>query len=107
MPVLFTEYHKSKVCQVLMKMQHRHMVCRKLHICHDLDLDQNVNDNSYPSPLLRDAFDTNHKMVMLGIGWYHNKVSHICVQHQYYPEHDTLCLYIFINWIFSCIFPDQ
>ena len=43
MPVLLTEYCKSKVCQELMYMQHRHMVCGKLHICHDLDLDQNVN----------------------------------------------------------------
>ena len=49
----------------------------------------------------------NHKMVMLGIGWYHNTFSHLCVQHQKYPEHDTLCLSILFDWIFYCIFLDQ
>ena len=42
--VFLTEYQKSKVCQVFMYMQHRHMICGKLHICHELYLDKNVND---------------------------------------------------------------
>ena len=70
------------------------MVCAELHIFHDLDLYQNVNDNDYPTPLIHEALDVKHKMVMLGIGWYHNIFSHICVQRQHYPEHDTLCLSI-------------
>ena len=77
-PVLLTEYRKSKVCQSLMYMQHRHMVCGEFHICHDLDLDQTVNFSAYPTPLLHEALDLNHKMVMLGTGWYHNTFSHMC-----------------------------
>ena len=95
------------VGQALMYMQHSHMVFGELYICHDLDLDQNLNDNDYPIPLLHEALDVNHKMVMLGIGWYHNTFSHLCVQHQHYPEHDTLCLSIFFYWIFFCLSPDQ
>ena len=106
-PVLLTEYQKSMVVQALMYMQHRHMVWGKFHICRDLDSDQNVYDNAYPTPLLHEALDVNHKMVMLGIGWYHNTISHICVQHQHYPEHDTLCLSILFHWIFCCFPPDQ
>ena len=83
------------------------MVCGEFHICHDLVLDQTLSDNAYSTPLLHEALDVNHKMVMLGIGWYHNTFSHICVKHQHYPEHDTLCLSIFFYWIFSCILPDQ
>ena len=101
--VSLAEYHKSKVCPALMYIQHRHMVCGEWHTCHDLVLDQNVNDNSYSTPLIHKVLDTNHKMIILGIGWYHNKFSHLCVQHQHYPEHDTLCLYILFYWIFSCI----
>ena len=80
---------------------------RKLHIFHDLDLDQNVNDNAYPDPLIREALDMNYKILMLGIGWYHNTFSHISVQHQHYPEHDTLCLSILLYWLFSCCTHDQ
>ena len=103
-PILLTEYRKSNVCQALMYMQHSHMVCVELHIRHDLDLDQNVNDNSYSTPLIHEALDVNHKMVTLGIGWYHNTFLHLCVQHQLYPEHDTLCMSILFYWIFSCIY---
>ena len=94
-PVFFTEYPKSKVCQALMYMQHRHMVCSEFHICHDLVLYQNVNNNAYQTSLLHEALDVNHKMVILGIGCYQNTFSHICVQHKHYPEHDTFCLFIF------------
>ena len=107
MPVSLTVYQKSKIFPVLMYIQHRHMVCGELHICHELFLDQNVNDNTYSTPLLHEVLDVDHKMVMLGIGWYHNTFSHICVQHQHYPEHDTLCLSIFFYWLFSYILPYQ
>ena len=107
MPFLLTEYRKFVFGQALMYLQHRHMVCGKFHICHDLDLDQNVNYNYYPTPLLHEALDVNHKMVTLGIVSYHNIFSHICVQHPHYPEHDNLCLSIFFYWIFSYISPDQ
>ena len=53
--------------QAFMYMQHRHMVCGELQICHDLDLDQNVNDNYYTTPFLHEALDVNHKMVMSGL----------------------------------------
>ena len=99
-PVLLTEHHKSMVGQALMYMQHRNMVCNEFHICHDLYLDQNVNDNAYPTLLLHEALDMNHKMVMLGIGLYHNKFSHLYVRHQHYPEHDTLYLSILLFWLF-------
>ena len=83
------------------------MVCSELHICHDLDLDKNVYDNDYPTPLLHEDLGGNHRMVMLGIGLYHNKFSHLCVKHQHYPENDTLCLSILFYWIFSCLYPDK
>ena len=103
-PVFFTEHRKSMTVQALMCIQHRHMLCGKFHICHDLDLDQNLNDNAYPTPFLHEALDVNQKMVMLGIGWYQNICLYLWVQHQHYPEHDTLCLSIFFCWIFP-VFP--
>ena len=87
-----------------MYMQHRHMVCGELHICRDLVLYQNVNDNSYSTPLLHKALDVDHEMVMLGIGWYKNTFSHLCVKLQHCPEHDTLCMSILFYWIFSHIY---
>ena len=106
-PFSFTEYHESKVCQALTYIQHRHMVCGKLHICHDLVLDQNVNYNAYSTLFIHEVLDVDHKIVMLGIVWYHNTFSHICVQYHNYPEHDTICLSIFFYWIFSYILPDR
>ena len=106
-PVLLTEDRKSKVCPALMYIQHMHMVCGKLHIFHHLVLYQNVNDNDYSTPLLHEALDVNHKIVILVIVWYHNTCSHLFVQHQHYPEHDILCLSIFFYWLSSCIFPYQ
>ena len=75
MPVLLTEYRKYIVGQTLMYIQHRQMVCGKFHICHDLDLDQNVNDNAYPTPLRHEALDVSHKMVMLVIILYQSKID--------------------------------
>ena len=69
-----------------MYIQHMHTIGGKLHICHDLVLDQNLNDNAYSIPLLREALYVDHKMVMLVIGWYHNTFSHLCVQHQNDPK---------------------
>ena len=54
-------YQKSKVIQAFIYMQHRHMLCGELHICHDLFLDQNVNDNAYSTPYLHEAYDVDHK----------------------------------------------
>ena len=61
-----------------MYKQYKHMVYGELHILQFLDLDQNVNDNAYSTPLLHDALYVEHKMVMLGIGLYHKKI-HIFV----------------------------
>ena len=88
-------------------MQHRHMVYGKLHIRHDLFLDQNVNDNAYSTPYCHKDFDLDHKMIMLVIVSYYNTFLLLFVQHQHYPEHDTLCMYIFLYNIFFCILPDQ
>ena len=98
--VLLNEHRKSMVGQALMYVQHSHMVCGELHICHDQDLYQNIYDNAYPTPLLHEALDGNHRMVILVIGWYHNTFSHLCVKHKHYPEHDTLCLSIFFLALF-------
>ena len=107
MPVLFTEHRKSMVGQALMYTKHSHMVCGKSNICHDLDLDQNVYYNAYPTPLLHEYLDMDHKMVMLEIGWYHNTFSNLCIQHHHYTEHNTIGLSIFFYWIFYCISFDQ
>ena len=65
------------------------------------------NDNSYSIPLLHEALDVDHKMVILGTGLYQNKFSHLCVQHHHYPEHNPLCLYILFHWFFFGNYPDQ
>ena len=88
-------YQKSKACQALMNMKHRHMVCGELHTCHDLVLDQNVNDNAYSTPYRHKALDVDQKMVMLGIILYYNTFSLICDQQKNYPEHDTPCIFLF------------
>ena len=90
-----------------MYMQHRHMVWSKSHICHDLVLDQNANDNAYSTTFLREALDVDHKMAILVIGLYYNTFSHIFVQHHHYNDHDILCLSILFFWFFFHILPDQ
>ena len=95
------------VCISLMYMQHRHMVYKKLHIHHYLVLDQNANDNAYTTPLHNEVWNVNHKMVMIRIDFCYNTFSHLCVKHQNYPEHNTLCMYIFFHWLFFCILPEQ
>ena len=106
-PISLNVYQKSRVGKALMYIQHMHMVCGELHICHDLVLDKNLNYNAYSTPLLHEALDVDHKMVILGIGLYYNTCSHICVQHQNYNEHDILCLFIFFYWLSFFILPDQ
>ena len=101
MPIFLNGYRKYKVCQALIYTQQRHMACSKLHICHDLYLDQNANDNAYQTPLLHEALDVNNRMVMFVIGLYQNKFSHLCVENQHYLENDTICVSIFFYWIFS------
>ena len=91
-------YHISRFCLVLMCMQHNHMVNGKLHIHHYLVLDQNANDNSFSTPLRHEVWNVDHKMVIMGIDLCYKIISHIGVQHQHYPEHDTACLSIFFPW---------
>ena len=62
-----------KFCQELMYIQHKNMVCGKLHIFHDLFFDQHVNGNDCSTHLLHEALDVDHIMVMLVIGLYYNK----------------------------------
>ena len=100
-------YHKYKVGRALVCMQHRHISCREFHICHDLVLYQNVNDNSFSSPLFHEALDVDHKILILVIGLYHNTFSLLCVQHRHCTEHDTLCLSIFFYWVCFCPLPNQ
>ena len=49
--------------------------------------------------LRHDVLNVDHKMIMLGIGLCYNTFSHICVQHQHYPKHDTICLFTFFPLI--------
>ena len=83
------------------------MVCDELNICHDLVLYQKVIDNAYSTPLHHEALDVEHQMVILGIVLYHDVFLLLFVQHQYYPEHDTLCLSVFLYWLLFCIYPYQ
>ena len=74
-------HQKSKVGQEFMYMQHRHMECGESNICHDLGLDQNIDDNAYSTSFIYEDLDVDHKMVMMVIGLYHNTILHLCVQH--------------------------
>ena len=107
LPIYFMVYQISKVCIAFMYMQNRHRIYDKLHIHHELVLDQSASDNAYSSPLRHGVWNVEQKMIMLGIGLCYNNFSHICVQHQNYLEHDTVCLSILFPWIFFCILPDQ
>ena len=86
-----------------MYMQHKHMVYVELHIYHYLVLDQTVNDNSYSTPLRHEVCNVYHKMAIMVIDLCYNIFSYLGVQHQNYPEHDTVCLYIFFPWTIYCI----
>ena len=100
-------YHKYKVGRALMYMQHKNMVCGKLHIFHYLFLDQNINVNAYSTPFLYEDLDVDHKVVMMGIGLYQNIFSLLYVQHKHYTEHDTLYLCNLFYWLFLFICPDS
>ena len=100
-------YQIFKVCIALMYMQHKQMLYGELHIRHYLVLDKNANVNAYSTPLRHEVWNVDHKKLMLGIDLCHNIFSQICVQHQHYPEHDTVCLSVFFPWTFFCICPDH
>ena len=83
------------------------MVYGKFHRYHYQVLDQNAIDNSN-SALLRHKFcNVDHKKVMQGIDLCYNNFSHLRVQHQNYPESDTVCMFIFIPLIVYCFCPYQ
>ena len=71
-PVYLIVYLISKVCIVMMYMQHRHMVCDEFHRHHYLDLDQNSSNNTYLSPLRHEFCNVDHRMVMLNIYFCYN-----------------------------------
>ena len=100
-------YQISNVCLELMYMQHTHMVYGELYRHHYLVSDKNASDNTYSAPLCHEVFNVECKMVMMGIDFCYNKLSYLCVQHQHYLKHDTVCLYIFFPFIVYCFFPDQ
>ena len=62
-------YHKSKIGQALMYIQRKNMVCREFHMCHDLFLDQNENDNAYSTPLRNEALYVDRKNGNVG-NWF-------------------------------------
>ena len=97
-------YHISKVCITFIYMQHKHMVYGELHIHYYLVLDKNSNDNAYSNPFRHEVWNLEHKIVMLGIDLCYKTFSHIGVQHQHYPEHDIVCLFIFFPLIFFVFF---
>ena len=48
----------------------------------------------------------DYKVVIQGIDLCYNKPSHLGVQHQHRPEHDTFCISIFLHKLFI-FFHDQ
>ena len=46
------------------------MVYNEIHIYPYLFFDQNANDNAYSTPLLHEVCNVDHKMIVLGIGFY-------------------------------------
>ena len=98
--VYFMVYHISKFHLALMYMQYMRMVYREFHRHHNLVLDQSVSDNAYSNPLRHEVWNVDQKIIMLGIGSCYNIFSNIFVQHQYYLEHDAVCLSILFLWIF-------
>ena len=93
-------YQISRVYISLISMQHRHMVYLKVHRRHYLVLDQSARDSNYLSLLCYEAWNLDHKMVILGISLCYNLFSNICVKDNHYLEHGTVCLSIFFPWIF-------
>ena len=83
-----------------MYKQHTHMVYSELHILPYPVLYQNANDNSYSTPLRHEVWNMDQKMIILGIDLCYNTFSRLGVQHQHYPEHDTVCLFILFPRIF-------
>ena len=76
---------------------HMHMVYGGFHRHHYLVLDQNASDNIFSTPLCHEVWNVDHKMVMQVIYFCYNTFSHLCLQHQHYLEHDTVCLSIFYS----------
>ena len=70
-------YQQSVFGPALVYMKHRHMVCGKSHLLHELVLDKKSNYNYYSTLLLHEALDVDHKMVMRIIALYYNKFSHL------------------------------
>ena len=97
-------YQISRVCIALMYMQLKHMVYGEFHIHPYLFLDKNENDNAYSTPLRYEVCNVDHKIIIMWIDLCYNNFSHICVQRQHYPEHDTFCLSILFPWIVFWIF---
>ena len=97
----------SKVCLSFIYMQHKHMVYAEFNIHHYLALDINENNNAYSAPMRHEVWNVDHTMIMLGIYLSCNKFSHLDVQHHHYSEHDTICLSIFLPWIFYYNFLDK
>ena len=58
--------HKFKVCLALIHMQLKNTVFGELHICHDLVLNQNINDDAYLTPLQHKALDVDQNNVNVG-----------------------------------------
>ena len=92
-------YQISKVCIALMYTQHKHTIYRELHIYPYLVLDQTESDNSYSTPLRHEVWNVENKIIILGIDLCYNKSSTFWVQHQHYPEYDTVYMSIFFPWI--------
>ena len=98
-------YQISKVCLVLMYMQHNNMAYGELDIYPYLVLDKNANDNSYPTSLRHKVWNMDQKVIRIGIDLCYNNYSHLCVQLQHYLEHDNFCLSILFSWIVFLNFP--
>ena len=96
-PELANRYNLRQVGRVLVFLKVYHNPSLVKHWCTYNIVTWNAASCTY----VMTQFGIKTQMVMLRIGFYHNKFSHICVKHQHYPEHDILCMSVFFYWIFS------
>ena len=100
-------YQKSRVCQALLYMQHRHMVCSEFHIWHDLVLDQNANHNAYSTTLIHEDLDVDHKMVIIGTSLFHNTFQILVCNISIIPNMIFYFYPLYFTGYFYIYFPDQ
>ena len=97
--VYLMKYQISKVCLALIYKKYKHMVYGELHILPYLVLDKDANYNAYSNLIRHEVWNVDQRIIILRIDLCYNIFSHIWVQHQHYPEHDTFFPSVFFPWI--------